>query len=86
MERTTSLGLSRRTVERIRARLLRQAGLFDDPEAYTAGVLDTLDALALRGAPVCRPGEPEVVDVRDADTQRGRDEHGDEPDHTRPVP
>jgi hypothetical protein len=32
-------------IERLRAKLLRQRHLFDDPAAYAAGVLDALDAL-----------------------------------------
>lgn len=31
-------------LRRVRRRLLAQAGLFDDPDAYTAGVLDALEA------------------------------------------
>lgn len=43
---------------RIRRRLLRQARLFDDPEAYAAGVLDALEA-ATRPTPgptLCETG------------------------------
>lgn len=42
---TSELPPPRIEVERLRRRLLRQAELFDEPEAYAAGVDDALDAL-----------------------------------------
>lgn len=37
-----------RTIDALRAQLCDQAELFDDPTTYTAGVLDTLEALTGR--------------------------------------
>lgn len=42
---TTEVPPPRIEVERLRRRLLRQAALFDEPEAYAAGVDDAIDAL-----------------------------------------
>lgn len=45
MVRPTHQQLPVRSLAHLRRELVRQAQLFDDPQAYAAGVLDAFDAL-----------------------------------------